>query len=99
MSLSERSGPAVLGAALLVAAGIGGGFLAAGSRPVAPEDGIARVASGGQLLLAGHTHGDLVLRLRGCQGCLVEFQGGVVGVLRELQRGQATAQVQSGGAK
>ena len=62
----------------------------------APEDGIARVHSAGQLLLPGHTHGDLGLRLAGCRGCAAEFQRGVLSVI--AQRAQA-AQVNSGGAR
>lgn len=64
--------------------------------PSHPEDGIARVASAGQLLLPGHTHGDLGLRLSGCRGCAAEFQRGVLSVI--AQRAQA-AQVNSGGAR
>lgn len=62
----------------------------------APEDGIARVHSAGQLLLPGHTHGDLGLRLAGCRGCAAEFQRGVLSVI--AQRAQS-AQVNSGGAR
>ena len=62
----------------------------------APEDGIARVHSSGRLLLPGHTHGDLGLRLAGCRGCAAEFQRGVLSVI--AQRAQA-AQVNSGGAR
>ena len=61
-----------------------------------PEDGIARVHSAGQLLLPGHTHGDLGLRLAGCRGCAAEFQRGVLSVI--AQRAQS-AQVNSGGAR
>lgn len=65
----------------------------------APEDGIARVHSAGQLLLPGHTHGDLGLRLAGCRGCAAEFQRGVVSILSAVQQRAQAAQVNSGGAR
>ena len=86
-----RAIPFLLGAAAALCVG-----LALRPSPSHPEDGIARVASAGQLLLPGHTHGDLGLRLAGCRGCAAEFQRGVLSVI--AQRAQA-AQVNSGGAR
>lgn len=76
---------------------LGVGLAMRPASPSHPEDGIARVASAGRLLLPGHTHGDLGLRLAGCpRGCAAEFQRGVLSVI--AQRAQA-AQVNSGGAR
>lgn len=90
-----------LGMVLSLLGGLGLTLALRPASPSHPEDGIARVASAGQLLLPGHTHGDLGLRLAGCGGCAAEFQRGVVSVLSAVQQRAQAAQVgsHSGGAR
>jgi hypothetical protein len=91
--------PFLLGISLSSLAGLGLMLALRLSPRSHPEDGVARVNSAGQLLLPGHTHGDLGLRLAGCGGCAAEFQRGVVSVMSAVQQRAQAAQVNSGGAR